>query len=65
MTSLLAHILWKIADLLFSLSLFLHQHSPTPFWHRAEEGIGRVEERLEEMRQLEAMGEINDDCGQS
>lgn len=54
---LLASVLWHIANILFGLSLNLHQRYQTAFWQRVEVGWREVEERVEEMRQLEAMGE--------
>ncbi len=53
----IANLIFHIADKIFSLSLYLHRRFHTPFWSRAEEGIRQVEDRMEEMEQLEAMGE--------
>jgi len=60
MISLLATLLWHLADILFSLSLSLHRCFHTPFWQRAEAGIARAELQLEEMRQLIALAELGE-----
>ena len=59
MISLLANAIWHLANLLFSLSLYLHRRFHTPFWRRVEFGIEQVEERLNEMEQLEALAEMD------
>ena len=60
----LATLLFHIGNVFFTASLYLHEHFQTPWWRRTNASIKLVEDRLEEMEALEAMGEavVGDEC---
>lgn len=57
MITTIAKLLFNLGNTFFSLSLHLHRRFQTPWWTRTQEAIERIEDRLEEMEQLEAMGD--------
>lgn len=57
MINFLAQLLFRLADLLFSLSLFLHHTFNTPWWRQTDAAIQRAEERVEELQQFQYLSE--------